>query len=116
MSTHPGSAAKLPAAPRQPTRGATARPLVAVAGSGPNTETDAGLARRDSGLDAVPEQVGLHTALRALAPRHRYVVCASFLDGRTQHQIAADLNTTQPNVCRLRKQALRLLYEQLGPG
>jgi RNA polymerase sigma-B factor len=73
-------------------------------------------ATTDARLDAVVERAGLRAALHTLEPRHRYVLCATFVDGRTQHQIAADLHTTQPNVCRLRKQALSLLYDQLGPA
>lgn len=61
------------------------------------------------------DRAGLRAAPHALEPRHRYILRATFVDGRTQHQIAVDLHTTQPNVCRLRKQALSLLHDQLVP-
>lgn len=71
------------------------------------------LGAEDRRFDDVLDRLALRDALTALTGRQRRVLAAAFFDGRTQHQIAAELGTSQPNVCRLRAQALARLYERM---
>jgi RNA polymerase sigma-B factor len=74
------------------------------------------LGQPDPRLEAVEQRVALQQILMRLPERLRHILQQRFLHGRTQTEIAGDLGLSQMQICRLEKQALAQLREELqGP-
>jgi RNA polymerase sigma factor for flagellar operon FliA len=58
----------------------------------------------------------LRSAVAALSERHRLVVTALYLDGRTTEDVAALLGVSRSRVSQLRSDALGRLRELLAEG
>jgi RNA polymerase sigma-B factor len=71
------------------------------------------LGRSDPRLDAVEQRVAIQQILLRLPARLRNILQQRFLHGRTQREIAGDLGLSQMQICRLERQALTQLREEL---
>jgi RNA polymerase sigma-B factor len=68
----------------------------------------------DSELEAVETRMAIRQALQALAPADRSVIEQRFYQGRTQSQIADDLQISQMQVSRIIGRTLTQLRASLG--
>lgn len=60
------------------------------------------------------EDLSLEAAMEHLGERERYIIKLRFFEGRTQMEVANDIDISQAQVSRLEKNALRTMRQYLG--
>lgn len=59
------------------------------------------------------EELALQAAMDRLGERERYIIKLRFFEGKTQIEVAQDINISQAQVSRLEKHALKVMRQYL---
>lgn len=59
------------------------------------------------------EELALQAAMERLGERERYIIRLRFFEGKTQIEVAQDINISQAQVSRLEKHALKVMRQYL---
>ncbi len=59
------------------------------------------------------EELALEAAMRILSERERYIIRLRFFEGKTQMEVAQEINISQAQVSRLEKHALKMMRNYL---
>ena len=60
------------------------------------------------------EDLSLEAAMEHLDPRERYIIKLRFFEGKTQMEVAEQIQISQAQVSRLEKNALRVMRQYLS--
>ncbi|HBA62915.1 MAG TPA: sporulation sigma factor SigG, partial [Lachnospiraceae bacterium] len=60
------------------------------------------------------EELSLQAAMNHLNPRERHIIEMRFFQGKTQMEVAAEINISQAQVSRLEKNALKTMKQYLA--
>ena len=59
------------------------------------------------------EELALQAAMEHLGEREKYIIRLRFFEGRTQMEVAEDIDISQAQVSRLEKHALKVMRQYL---